>query len=62
MSKKIQATCEECYFRRAGLCALQVEVACPTFRAFSKGTMVAPPQPRLVPRTLDGFVPQPAAA
>jgi hypothetical protein len=62
MGNKGKATCEDCYFRRAGLCALQVEEACPTFRPFSKGTMVAPLQPRLIPRSVDGFVPRPAAA
>jgi hypothetical protein len=62
MSKKGHVTCEDCYFRRAGLCALQVEVVCPTFRLHSKGTMVTPRQPRLVPRQLADYAGQQAAA
>lgn len=49
MSKLTEATCSDCYFRRAGLCALPGETACPTFRAFAKGAMVRPKQPQLVP-------------
>ena len=52
MSKPRSVTCADCYFRRAGLCALQLEVACPTFRHHSRGRLVPPRQPRLVPRTL----------
>lgn len=51
MSKKIKATCNDCYFRCAGLCALPGEQACPTFRRQS--TRLAPPQqPQLVARPL----------
>jgi hypothetical protein len=49
MSKRTEATCSDCYFRRAGLCALPGETPCPTFRAFAKGVMAAPKQPQLVP-------------
>ena len=49
MSKRPKATCSDCYFRHAGLCALPGEAPCPTFRAFAKGTMVQPKQPQLVP-------------
>jgi hypothetical protein len=52
MSKKNQATCSDCYFRRAGLCALPGETACPTFRVHTAGRLAPPLQPRLVPRTL----------
>jgi hypothetical protein len=52
MSKRIEATCSDCYFRRAGLCALAGETPCPTFRIHSVGKLAPPPQPRLVPRTL----------
>jgi hypothetical protein len=52
MSKKSQATCDECYFRRAGLCALRADAICPTFRADKIGHLAPPPQPRLVPRAL----------
>lgn len=61
MSKKIEANCEDCYFRRAGLCALVLEAPCPTFRAHSRGSLVPPRQPRLVPRSL-GDVAGPRAA
>ena len=50
MTKRSQPTCTDCYFGRAGLCALAGEVICPTFRAAPSGTLVAPSQPRLVPR------------
>jgi len=50
-------TCHDCYFRRNGLCALNLERPCPTFRAAGR-TLQPPPQPRLVPRPL----PVPVAA
>ena len=52
MSKTTKLTCGDCYFQRAGLCALSLESPCPTFRAHSRGTLVPPRQPRLVPRPL----------
>jgi hypothetical protein len=51
MSKRPKPTCNDCYFGRAGLCALAGAAICPTFRAVSRGTLVPPPQPQLVPRT-----------
>lgn len=51
MSKKAKATCNECYFRCAGLCALPGEAICPTFRL--QATHLLPPQqPPLVARPL----------
>ena len=50
MTKKSKATCNDCYFRGAGLCALPGDVVCPTFRV--QGRLVPPPQPRLVARPL----------
>jgi len=50
MSKGIKATCDDCYFRRAGLCALSPEVPCPTFRAETRGSLMRPQQPQLVAR------------
>jgi hypothetical protein len=44
------ATCEDCYFRREGLCALPITEWCPTFRAASAGNLTPPQQARLVPR------------
>jgi hypothetical protein len=59
MSKKHKASCENCYFRQAGLCALP-ESPCPTYRPIGRGTLSPPRQARLVPRP-DPLV-QPAAA
>ena len=50
MSKRTPATCDDCYFRRAGLCALPGDAPCPTFRAATGGQLTPPPQPRLVLR------------
>jgi hypothetical protein len=54
MSKRAKATCSDCYFRRAGLCALPGEAACPTFRLEASGALAPPKQPQLVPRPLVG--------
>jgi hypothetical protein len=54
MSKRSKATCEDCYFRRAGLCALSPDSPCPTFRADMRGRPAPPKQPQLVPRPLAG--------
>jgi hypothetical protein len=51
VSKRPEATCDDCYFRRAGLCALQGQTICPTFRVHTVGKLAPPPQPRLVPLT-----------
>ena len=50
MSKRAGATCDDCYFRREGLCALPGDTPCPTFRAAVVGRLTPPPQPRLVLR------------
>jgi len=60
MSNKTPSTCGDCYFRRAGLCALTTETPCPTFRLANRGSLTPPPQPRLVPRPLHAL--QTAAA
>ena len=62
MSKRTELTCNDCYFRGAGLCALPGDKPCPTFRASSMGSLVPPRQPRLVPRPLGTLAAQPAAA
>lgn len=41
-------TCDDCYFRCHGLCAMSPERPCPTFRAATR-VLVPPAQPRLVP-------------
>jgi hypothetical protein len=61
MGKLANVTCNDCYFRRAGLCALKTDTPCPTFRAHTLGTLGSPRQPRLVPRPL-GLVAAAAAA
>jgi hypothetical protein len=60
VSKRTGVTCEDCYFRRAGLCALIVDAPCPTFRAHSRGALAPPHQARLVARPL-ARVAQPTA-
>jgi hypothetical protein len=55
MSAKSCVTCNDCYFRRAGLCAIPGETPCPTFRLHSRGALVPPRQPRLVPRPLNAL-------
>jgi len=57
-SKIVGVTCNDCYFRRAALCALQLDEPCPTFRHHQRGSLVPPLQPRLVPRRLDEVVAQ----
>jgi hypothetical protein len=56
MSKLAKMTCNDCYFRRAGLCALQTDTPCPTFRAHTLGTLGTAPQPRVAPRPLAAVV------
>jgi hypothetical protein len=52
MAKLTKASCNDCYFRGAGLCALPGETPCPTFRIATAGALVPPLQPRLVLRPL----------
>ena len=61
MRKGTQPTCDDCYFRRAGLCALSPESPCPTFRPESRGALTRPRQPQLVPRPLAEVVGRAAA-
>jgi len=62
LGKRVEVTCGDCYFHKAGLCALVLETPCPTFRATHGGALVPPQQPQLVPRPLSAFAPQVAAA
>ena len=55
MAKRPDVTCDDCYFRKCGLCALLVPEPCPTFRAADRGEMRPPAQPQLVPRPLSAF-------
>jgi hypothetical protein len=61
MSKPGKVTCDDCYFRRAGLCALFPDSPCPTFRAESRGSLMPPRQPRLIPRSLGEIAAREAA-
>ena len=62
LGKRVEVTCEDCYFHKAGLCALLLESPCPTFRNAHRGVIVPPQQPQLVPRPLSAFAPQAAPA
>ena len=64
MPKLAKLTCTDCYFRRAGLCALPNEVPCPTFRAYARGSLSPAQQAPLVvrPPALSQLVAQHAAA
>lgn len=50
MGKKTATSCDDCYFRRAGLCALLLNEPCPTFRRNSRLGLEPPGQPRLIAR------------
>jgi hypothetical protein len=46
-----KSSCNDCYFRREGLCALAGDTPCPTFRAVtSAGKLLPPRQAPLVMR------------
>jgi hypothetical protein len=62
MSKKGQVSCADCYFRRAGLCALPGDLPCPTFRVDRRGSLTPPAQPSLVPRMSTALAAQHQAA
>ena len=43
-------TCDDCFFRRRGLCALGLDSPCPTFRPDTPEGLVPPRQPALLAR------------
>lgn len=43
-----KVSCEECFFKRNGLCALRETEACPTFRPFDPEGLKPPRQLRFV--------------
>jgi len=57
-----QVTCDDCYFRRQGLCALPGNAVCPTYRAATTGELAPPQQPPLVARPLSRVAVAQAAA
>jgi hypothetical protein len=62
VGKRIEVTCDDCFFRKAGLCALLLESPCPTFRHAERGLLVPPAQPQLVSRPVSAFAREAAAA
>jgi hypothetical protein len=50
--KQYVATCNDCYFNQAGLCALAGDTPCPTFRAAQPGELLPPRQAPLIARPL----------
>jgi hypothetical protein len=54
--KDLRVCCENCYFRRAELCALQLSEACPTYRPHEGGALSRQAPVRLAPRPLDEIV------
>ena len=62
MGKRTDLSCGDCYFHKAGLCALLLASPCPTFRQDRRGAMSPPLQPTLVPRPLSAFARGAAAA
>jgi hypothetical protein len=62
LGKRNQVTCQDCYFHKAGLCALLLEMPCPTFRRAQRGVLEPPRHPQLVPRPLSAFAREAAAA
>jgi hypothetical protein len=62
MGKRSEASCNDCYFRRAGLCALPGDEVCPTFRSIRRGALTPPVQPPLVPRPLRTLITAAATA
>jgi len=49
-SKRKPPSCDDCYFRRNMLCALQLEEPCATFRPDRPEGLVPPRQPVLLMR------------
>ena len=62
IGKRRELTCDDCYFRRAGLCALALEAPCPTFRPKTRGSLSRPAHASLVARPISHLPEQHAAA
>ena len=48
-SKARCVTCDDCFFHKSNLCALNLAEPCPTFRPVARGSMVSPRQAQLIP-------------
>ena len=58
-ARNAAVSCEDCFFRRRGLCALGLDSPCPTFRPDTPDGLVPPRQPALLMRDgVDGQAPQ----
>ena len=62
MSKARKPTCNDCYFRREGLCAIPGDRPCPTFRRVIEGGLAPPQQAPLLLRAAPLAAPQASAA
>jgi hypothetical protein len=51
-SNSTSVCCENCYFRHADLCALQLSEACPTFRPHTSQVFAQQEPVRLSPQSL----------
>jgi hypothetical protein len=49
-ARNAAVSCEDCFFRRRGLCALGLDSPCPTFRPDTPDGLVPPRQPALLMR------------
>jgi hypothetical protein len=49
-ARNAAVTCEDCFFKRHGLCALGLDSPCPTFRPDTPEGLVPPHQPALLMR------------
>jgi hypothetical protein len=60
--KRKAPTCQDCFFMRHRLCALDLDSPCPTFRPDSPDGLVPPQQPELLMRQpeIDSSAPQAA--
>jgi hypothetical protein len=61
MADRSVVTCADCYFRRAGLCALPTETPCPTFRPVARGALCSAQPPRMILRSVPAFAQHAAA-
>lgn len=62
MTTRPEITCDDCFFRRAELCAIPGNKPCPTFRACKSDRLAPPVQPKLIPRPQPVFETAGAAA
>ena len=49
-ARNAAVSCEDCFFRSRGLCALGLDSPCPTFRPNTPEGLVPPRQPALLMR------------